>query len=97
MDYKSSIKQLYESLKEQFNKNRKFILSKHPYKEYEAIGESACYFFVTNEFQDTENFYEEAIAYLEDATLTQRTFIENILGLQAYNSHFDMKFVKGMV
>ena len=97
MDYKSSIKQLYESLKEQFNKNRMFILSKFPYKEYQAIGESACYFYITNEFEDTEIFYEEAIAYLEDATLTQRNFIEDNLSTHVYNHEFDTKFIKGMV
>lgn len=93
MDYIDTLRERFKELSDSFNQNRRVILIKYPYKEYEAIGQSSCYFYVKHERVETEQFYEEAIELLEEATLNQVRFIDAFMSMHAYNNLYDTKFI----
>lgn len=93
MEYIETLKERFKELSDSFNRNRRTILAKYPHKEYEAIGQSSCYFYVKHEQVETEQFYEEAIDLLEEATLNQIRFIDAFLSMSAYNNLYDTKFI----
>jgi hypothetical protein len=98
MEYIKTLKERFKELKNSFNENRRIILKKFPYKEYEAIGQSACYFYVRHERTETEHFYEEAIDLLEEAVLNQLRFIEkevsHYYGAVGWNNNYDTHLFK---
>lgn len=77
MEYKETLQTSYIQLLNNFNKNRKIIISQSPCFRIQSIGSCAAIFFIKLNDDGSIKFYEEAIDYLQKAITNQLTFIEN--------------------
>lgn len=76
MDYIEILTVRYTELKNKFYLNRNLILKNYSFREYDAVGQSACYFYIKYESNNSAVFLETAIDYLETAILNQEKYIE---------------------
>jgi hypothetical protein len=83
MNYFEEVRAHYDNLYDSFLKNKSFIeeCCKNSFGKYykiEAIGGTSFYFYMRVYKNDTIDYYEKAIEWLEKATANQEAFIEEL-------------------